>query len=233
MLRERLKKFALKHERLLNVYRSTFGKIKTNLYFGFQSKQLQKNGFSMIEVINDALTKANARFFIDCGTLLGIVRNNKLIEYDRDMDFGIWFDESFGPKDLDRVMQELGFKKVSEGQFHGKIEEMTYGKGVINVDFFNHTEVGDESWLYVFYRDIERTYPSNKHCSVIIQKRLHISGLKKLTLNGISLNIPENVEPYLASAYTENWRIPDPGWQYTMEPGCNYVRDEYGIKELF
>ena len=233
MLREKLKRFALKHDKLLNMYRHTFGKIKTALYFGFQSKQLQRNGFSMIEVINDALTKANARFFVDCGTLLGIIRDKKLIEYDRDMDFGIWFDDDFGPEDLDRVMNDIGFKKVSEGKFRGKTEEMTYSKGVVHVDFFNHTEVGDESWLYVFYRDIEKTYPSSKHCSVIIQKRVHIPGLKKMTINRITMNIPENVEPYLASAYTENWRIPDPAWRYTMEPGCNYVKDEFGIKEMY
>ena len=233
MLRERIKRFALKHNNLLTVYRATFGKIKTALFFGIQSKELQKNGFSMIESINTALTNANANFFIDCGTLLGIIRNRKLIEYDRDMDFGIWFDDQFGPKDLDKIMHRLGFKKVSEGRFHDKVEELTYSKGVIHVDFFVHTEVNDQSWLYVFYRDVERQYPSDRHCSVIIQKRVHITGLKKLTVNNLALNIPENVEEYLASAYTEKWRIPDPQWQYTMEPGCTYVKDEYGIKEVY
>lgn len=233
MIRERLKKFALKHDNLISLYRATFGKIKTVLYFGFQSKELQKNGFSMIEVINDALTKENARFFIDCGTLLGIIRDKKLIEYDRDMDFGIWFDENFGPADLDRVMLGLGFKKVSEGRFRNKIEEMTYAKGVVHVDFFNHTEIGDESLLYVFYRDIEKTYPSDRECSVIVQHRKHITGLKTIKVGQMNLKIPENIEPYLASAYTENWRTPDPGWLYTMEPGCTYIKDEFGIKEMY
>ena len=233
MIRERLKKFAIKHNNLLSLYRATFGKIKTVLFFGFQSKELQKNGFSMIEIINNELTKEKANFFIDCGTLLGIIRDKKLIEYDRDMDFGIWFDEKFGPDDLDRVMLGLGFKKFSEGIFRGKKEEMTYSKGVIHVDFFNHTEIDGESHLYVFYRDIEKTYPSDKHCSVIMQRRIHISGLKTLNINHMSLKIPENVEPYLASAYTENWRTPDPGWLYTMEPGCTFIEDEYGLKEMY
>lgn len=233
MLRERIKKFALKHENLLSLYRASFGKIKTVLFFRFQSKELQQKGFPMIKVINDSLTEANANFFIDCGTLLGIIRDKKLISYDRDMDFGIWFDDRFGPDDLDRVMMGLGFKKFSEGIFRGKKEEMTYSKGVLHVDFFNHTEVGDESRLFVFYRDIEKTYPSDQECSVIMQRRVHITGLKPIIVSNMTLNIPENIEPYLESAYTEKWRTPDPGWLYTMEPGCTYIENEYGIKKLF
>ena len=232
-IREKLKKFALNHNGLLTVYRATFGKLKTKLYFGMQRRSLQKNGFSMIEQIDDVLTRAGARYFVDCGTLLGMVRDNKPIEHDRDMDYGIWFDEKFGSEDLDRAMESLGFKKVSEGRFHDKAEELTYARGVIHIDFFNHTEIGNESWLYVFYRDPECTYPSKEHCSVIIQKRLHITGLKRIDVNGIKMMIPENVEPYLASAYTEDWRIPNPDWRYTMEPGCNYVKDEFGIKKEY
>ena len=232
MLRERIKKFAIKHERLLTVYRKTFGKIKTAFYFELQRKKLQQNGLSMIESIHSELTKANASFFIDCGTLLGIVRDNKLIKHDRDMDFGIWFDDKFRPDDLDRVMLSLGFKKVSEGIFRQKIEEITYSKGVIHVDFFNHTEEGDRSLIYLFYRDIEKQYPSNKHCSVIILKRAHITGLKTIEIDDMHLNIPENVETYLTSAYTEDWRNPNPDWLYTMEPGCTYVKNEFGFKEI-
>ena len=66
--REKAKKFALKHEFILNVWRATFGKIKTSLYFNSQRKALQNNGMELIRSINDALEKTDAQFFVDCGT---------------------------------------------------------------------------------------------------------------------------------------------------------------------
>ena len=65
MLRESLKAFALKHNKLLNLYRKTFGKIKTKYYFGAQKKALQKKGYNLIDRINDVLNKEGAKALKD------------------------------------------------------------------------------------------------------------------------------------------------------------------------
>ena len=233
MLREKLKRFALKHNFILTVYRHSFGKLKTKTFFGMQRKALQRDGYDIIKNLDAALSAANAQYFVDCGTLLGMFRDGKLIAYDRDMDYGIWFDDHFGENELDRTMDSLGYKKKSATFFRSEVREITYVKGVLHVDFFVHEEIGTESRLYVFYRDPEKQYPDNSKYSVIIQKRTHITGRKRVLIQGIGMYIPENTEEYLASAYTENWRVPDPNWLYTMEPGCTYVTDEYGIEKHY
>lgn len=233
MLRETVKRFALKHKGLLTVYRHSFGKLKSKFYFNIQRKALQNEGYDLIKKLDAALSAANAQYFVDCGTLLGMYRDGRLITYDRDMDYGIWFDSHFGANELDREMKRLGYKKKSASFFQGEVREITYVKGVLHIDFFVHEESETDSRLYVFYRDVEKQYPDNVHYSVILQKRAHITGLKRVLIQGIGMNVPENTEEYLASAYTENWRVPDPNWRYTMEPGCTYVADEYGIKKFF
>ncbi len=233
MLREKLKRFALKHERILSVYRNSFGKLKTKYYFNMQRKSLQSDGYDIIRKLDTVLSNADAQYFVDCGTLLGMFRDGRLIAYDLDMDFGIWFTPRFGAKELDQVMNSLGYGKKRAAFFRGEVREITYTKGFLHIDFFVHEEIGSESRLYVFYRNPEKQYPDNSHYSVIIQKRAHITGLKRVSIQGIEMNIPENTEEYLASAYTENWRIPDPDWRYTMEPGCTYVTDEYGVEKHF
>ena len=229
--REKAKKFALKHDRILTIWRKTFGKLKTSVYFNHQKKELQKNGMGLISKINRALDKYNAKYFVDCGTLLGMVRDKKPIPYDRDIDYGIWFDDVFTPDKLDKVMKGIGLKRISRGRVDGEIQEVTYASGSIHIDFFRHSEVGNESRIYVFYRDVEVTYPSKNHYSILMQRRLHITGLKKIEIAGVGMNIPENTEPYLASIYTNNWRIPDPKWLFTMEPGCEFIKDKFGIRE--
>lgn len=196
-----------------------------------QQTALQKCGYSIIERIDSALTSHHAQYFIDCGTLLGMFRDKRLIPYDKDMDLGIWFDESFNLDKLDLVMKQAGFKKERAFVFQNEVREITYVKGLLHIDFFVHREVGNESWIYLFYRNAQKKYPSSREYSVLVQKRAHITGIKRLTIDGISMNIPENTEEYLASTYSESWRVPDPSWHYTMEPGCTHIDDEYGIIE--
>lgn len=229
--REKAKRFALKHEKILYVWRKTFGKLKTTVYFNYQKKELQKNGMGLISRINRQLDKYNAKYFVDCGTLLGLVRDGKPIPYDRDIDYGIWFDDAFTPDKLDTIMKKIGLKRISRGSVDGVIQEVTYASGAIHIDFFRHSEIGNESRIYVFFRDVEVKYPSKNHYSILLQRRLHITGLKKINVAGVEMNVPENVEPYLASVYTDNWRTPDPKWLFTMEPGSELVKDKFGIRE--
>ena len=229
MLRESLKAFALKHNKLLNLYRKTFGKIKTKYYFGAQKKALQKKGYNLIDRINDVLNKEGAKSFIDCGTLLGMIRDKKLLEHDRDMDFGIYFDDSFTIRSLDEAMKSIGMKKHREFVFRGDVKEASYTNGIINVDFFKHEESKEFSDIYVFYRKKGVKYPSNKHYTTLIMHRAHIPSIETIDVKGQVLNVPSNYEEYLETAYSKNWRIPDPEWRYLMEPGLEEIKGEYGI----
>lgn len=229
MDKTKLKKFALGHPILLKLYRATLGKLKTVLYWGLQKKFLQKNGINIIQNIFDELEKEGARVFIDFGTLLGIIRDQKLIEHDRDIDFGIYFDEQFSPEDLDRVMSKLGFKRYKYFSYNGETMEITYVNGVIHVDFFRHQEEAEGSINYSFYRNPNYNYPSNAHYTPFRVRHANIPGLKKMQMGGLTVNIPVNEFEYLESIYTKNWRIPDPHWTHLRTPGLVELKEEYGI----
>ena len=231
MLRERLKGFALKHNKLLYIYRKTFGKIKTKYFFNAQKKALQKNGYCLIDRIDKVLNKKGAKFFIDCGTLLGMIRDNKLLEHDKDMDFGIYFDDRFTIRSLDEAMKSIGLKKHREFSFRGEVKEASYSNGITNIDFFKHEESKESSDIYVFYRKNGVKYPSNKHYTTLIMHRAHIPSIQTIDVNGRQLYVPSNYEEYLESAYSKNWRIPDSGWRYLMEPGLEEIKGEYGISQ--
>lgn len=231
MLREKLKYFAIKHEKLLKVYRCTFGKIKTDWYFGMQKKALQKRGYLLIEKIENALTKENAVFFIDCGSLLGLIRDGHLLKHDRDLDYGIYFSETFTPAKLDGVMQKIGLKKHKLFSLEGDIKEITYGNGILSIDFFLHEETDMNSNIYIFYRKPDIIYPSNNHYTPLVMHRARIRGIETTEINNIKIHVPSNAEEYLASVYTKLWKIPDPTWHYLMEPGLEEIKDKFGIRQ--
>ena len=41
--------------------------------------------------IKDILDKNNVKFWLDAGTLLGAVRDGKIIEWDNNIDLGTWY----------------------------------------------------------------------------------------------------------------------------------------------
>lgn len=229
MLREKLKRFALRHQGLLALYRGTFGKLKTKYYFDAQKRALQKHGLSLIAKIDEALVSEGARYFADYGTLLGLIREGKLIEHDRDIDFGIYFDDEFTPERLDGIMRGLGLRRLKVYSLRGEVQEITYARGILDVDFFRHTETGNNSLAYFFHRFVEVKYPSDSHYSAHVEETIPITGIKRTSIGGIELNIPENAEEYMADVYGNSWRTPNPNWKYTMGPN-HILPDEYAIR---
>ena len=56
--------------------------------------------------VKDTFERHNVLFWLDCGTLLGAIRDNKIITWDNDLDIGMWY------KDLDKIKEAVKeFKK--------------------------------------------------------------------------------------------------------------------------
>ena len=68
-------------------------------------KNIDNNFFETINILNSN----NINYWICHGTLLGIIRDGKLIEWDHDIDIAIWSDEI--PKNLIiELMKKNNFK---------------------------------------------------------------------------------------------------------------------------
>ena len=231
-INEKLKRFSLQHRMLLKIYRMTFGKIKTTIYWNIQREILQKKGMHYVVEISEMLRVKNAFYFLDFGTLLGVIRDGNIIPYDRDVDFGIYFSDEFRLNDLDNIMLNMGFKKNKIFYINDEIKEISYSKGIINIDFFCHENKGDFSCTYLFKREVNKIYPTNDSYTVYLMKNGKISGIKNISINGRDVCVPQNSEEYLASVYTEKWRVPNPKWvTEKMHPNIEEIKDLYGIRK--
>ena len=227
--KEKIKRFALKHEKLLGAYRSTFGKIKTKYYFNAQKKALQKNGMELIGKIDKAVTEAGGTCFVDFGTLLGLIRDGSLIKHDMDIDFGIYLTDDFTKENLDKAMFGIGLKKYRSFYYNGAPVEISYSSGITNIDFFKHFEDDEYSTIYYFHRDAKKDYPDNSSFDIFKRSGKHIPGIKRTTVSDISFNIPENAEEYLESQYGKTWRTPNSAWKTTDCKTLWQLDGEYGI----
>ena len=214
---------------LYNFYKKTFGKLvdkQRSISKKRRIDELQKNGIQIIEEIESILDKEDVCYFACGGTLLGIVRDGRLISWDDDIDFGIMINRNFTWDQLKSCMQTLGLSLKYQYSFRGEITEQTYIKGDILVDFFNHFNKLDCLYSFGYYRERGFAYTSVSQAHVDLYKIIRISGSKKLiTGDGVYVRVPNEAEEYLRCIYGETWRIPNPDYVAGSGPSCTKLGD--------
>ena len=187
---------------------------KSEEYYKKIHKVLLENLIILLEIFEEE----NIEYSADSGTLLGVVRNESIIDKDDDIDITIMTNDFKRLKDSVKNKNDLYNKfndkglhvyltgglmdivkvvKLNENGDYSKnhifidiTETKEFNGKVIQADWF-HRWVWEDSWFYK-----EEFYP-----------------LKKGKLNGININIPNNPIPYLERSYGDCsedkcWKIP-------------------------
>ena len=87
-------------------------------------KDLQKYGMDILRMVDSALITNHINYFVDFGTLLGLVREKGFIKHDLDMDFGILETDSFSWDKLECLMTANKMKKIRQFVYKGIITEI-------------------------------------------------------------------------------------------------------------
>ena len=209
-------------------YEQLIGKRKVEHIYKKQSKLLNASGMQCIHAVEQIMKTTDATYFAYAGTLLGIVRDNRLIKWDSDIDYGVVIDDSFGWIDLQRAMESAGCKKVREFVFEGTIREQAYQIGKLKVDFFGQTLLQDKMLMYSFERNPRVKYPELHMNSVYEEMHPKVEKTKTIVIEGIPVTIPVNAEELLESIYTDSWRVPNPNWKSHSADSAKLLEGRYG-----
>lgn len=106
-----------------------------------------------LEKIARLLDEQGVTYWLDSGTLLGVMREQRLLDHDEDIDIGLWKeDEEALEKTLPAVL-EMGYAihRVSyKGEaFHYLFKPRESEKRLI--EFTLYSRAGDHAWCPVFY----------------------------------------------------------------------------------
>lgn len=154
--------------------------------------------YNAMETVDKVLNEEKIPYFVICGTLLGIARNNDIILWDDDIDIAIF------QKDIERYnnidWSGYGFKQANAGEGGcGKI----YLKNRRYIDVFPFAKL-ENKWRYLEKR-AQRYWP-NEYFS---DKELF--PLKRYDFGKIKVNGPNELIPYCERAYG-NWKRNRPKW---------------------
>lgn len=166
----------------------------------------------------EILEELGIHYWLDFGTLLGIIRENKLIDWDKDMDLSVRFESEAQMEQMVKALSKIYPVKtlapsIRPGAWNmGKyrtIKAFHQKFGMFrtdpHLDFFtqyrgkydNNTEFTYRSVIAGVNNEIPASY---------------VDKLDKIVFDGHEYSIPNNVEEFLALRYGEDWKTPKQYW---------------------
>ena len=160
-----------------------------------------------------ALEPAGIEMFLVSGTLLGCIREGRLLSHDNDIDVGVWSDTC---PDAIRTAVQRGGLFFPIPSRSGEILRFRHLNGV-PIDLFFHHKVPGDCW----------------HAGVKIKWHNTPFDLKPITFLGQEYLIPADHENYLRENYTD-WRKPQKNFDSAFDtPNAEVIQsDELVVHSL-
>lgn len=93
-------------------------------------RQIDNVLIDLLRQVKEVLDEHNAEFWLECGTLLGAVRDGKFIPWEHDIDFGAWRDKvpETTKSSVAEALRKRGFKVwIAENHMNIKKESKVHG----------------------------------------------------------------------------------------------------------
>ncbi|RUR10164.1 LicD family protein [Legionella sp. km772] len=191
---------------------------KTQFY---SQEKKEKSEYFMFEIAH-LLNKNRITYYLDHGTLLGIVRDNCIIPWDKDIDFAVLIE------DKDKIITLMDNYLISYNHPGCKINNWNYRIAeqtltvenqtktlLVEMQIFNTSDFEEEEVaLDLMFRYTEESMLCWAVCGkYLTAPRTLCFPTKNIIYKGNRLNIPNNVEKYLTNLYGD-WKVPVKEWTY-------------------
>lgn len=209
------------------------------IYFQVQKqntvKKVQKYGYEALEKIFQISQKGKLPLWIDWGTLLGYVREGRLILHDDDLDIGTYCMEANVHENFLTEMNKEGFRRVREFR-DGELlvaEAFEYKGILIDVDYYFRN--GNCISWYMFEASEKTKILQSKNQEKMTGMEIYRYDFSPVDIkkgafkNGTKCNIPVEAEKRVVEMYGPGWNKPDKSCDWhTID---NYVYE--GFRENF
>jgi lipopolysaccharide cholinephosphotransferase len=152
-----------------------------------------QNRIKLLTEITPFLDKFYPNWFLTMGSALGVIREQRLLPWDDDIDSGI-IESDF----IDSNISELQFQLEKIGISFKLWEENNAVK-------MNFRKYGEKMCFVVLYLSDDRTWyyrPSYRFPSKFFRQ------FKKINVHGVGVRVPSLSEDYLTFIYGKDWKTP-------------------------
>ncbi|MBT3300126.1 MAG: hypothetical protein HN657_06755 [Candidatus Marinimicrobia bacterium] len=176
--------------------------------------------FDIAEILN----RNKNHWWLEGGTLLGLYRDGKLLDWDHDIDLGVRFDSS---KQIDRLL-----KALRKTNYLIKVYDFPEKEGVWDLGKVRLIKIYPRRYyffptnlcldLFIFYREKLEDTQELVYKYVVHQRNGYhpaplLDELEDLKFKGHRLRRPKYSDEFLAGKYGENWEIPVKEWHVAID----------------
>lgn len=196
-------------------------------------KMMALHGVETIHHLQALFAEMDCKHFFDMGTLLGIIRDGRLLKHDLDIDVGVFVENEEQKQAIRDMLVSRGNDILYSYTVDGiGVVEESYVHSGIKFDINYYTREAGVDVCYLLYFDKERAYSSKDEMSVVRLECSTIEEIVQIDFNGVPINIPSNSEKYLEQRYGSTWRIPDTGYVYWKGPST-HTTDKVGVRTTY
>jgi hypothetical protein len=197
-----------------------------------KNKRFLKNATEIMHKIDDIFNELDIHYWLEYGTLLGVIRDNSFIKHDYDVDLGLFLEDY--SKDIEKVFNKHGFKKVrkfsiDKGEYG--LEE-SYVFNDVAVDLFYFTRKDNQMYSHGFKNEEGKSWVQTvKDNGGLIVREIYFpySGFKKQEFLGREYSVPYDSDAHLKAFYGEEYKEPNPNWDpYTMAENVITLNNKLG-----
>ena len=183
-------------------------------------ENMKAKGNETVFFIENTLS-GKAFFYFDMGTMLGIVREGRLLGHDLDIDVAVYTSSEDEKDRVRNILLDTGCKlRYSYYVKELGVVEDSFEINGLKFDVNYYVRESDKDVCYLMYRDNEKSYEENE-MDVVKLSVSAINEVKKVDFFGKQVTVPKEAELYLAERYGDNWRIPNKNYVYWQGPSTN------------
>jgi lipopolysaccharide cholinephosphotransferase len=181
------------------MYKDLWPKMSENIDLSVPISE-RKHVYSETKKVIDFLNQiVPSDYFFSCGTALGLIRENKLLDWDTDIDIDVLEPTELIIDSIIKNMEALGFGYQRKLIANKRYSQIVFVKAPYHsIDFCFWYKNGSN-----FINDLPETN---------IYKRIHPQKLynkfKILTIKNVAFQVPHDTKSYLEFIYGPDWRMP-------------------------
>ena len=201
------------NKKLGNIRDFIFSKTGYNSTQSRQNVLMKKYGIEILGIFHDISVEQNKSIWLEFGTLLGAYREHSFINYDYDMDLGMYHDQY--DIDFENTLIEKGFRKKhffyqyrKDGRF---LTEVTWEYAGFQIDIFLCFKEGGVRHIFCYDKQDDETFSQNKwlfreYCLPDAYP------VEKIMLSSFECHSPANPRKCLETYYGTSFMTPIADW---------------------
>ncbi len=204
-------------------------KLIIKIYYPYKNRKITKHVRDILLRIKPVFDENTLDWWLDYGTLLGCVREGKIIKNDIDLDFGLIAKNG----SLQNAMQKAGFRLLNRTTVNGIITVEQYDIKGIGFDVFYYRKEDDKLVTNIWLTNdasMPQQVAYKKGFGTLKETTFTYTDTQAVEFYGVNCKIPTNYDLYLKEHFGDDYMIPNPNFSHNDERNIVTVQKDFKVE---